>query len=123
VILLVNAPSWFSWIWGYIKGVADEHTSKTLRVVSAAKTYQALCEYVDPDQIPVEYGGSLQYAASEEQELEATGPLAGARRAQPHSVRWTSPFEREIRAHVERVLAGLKEGPGVQGEVVAVGAA
>lgn len=40
--------------------------------------------------------------------------MAAARRAQPHSVRWTSPFEVEIRAHVERVLAGLvKEGSGV----------
>ncbi len=102
----MNAPSWFSWIWGYIKGVADAHTSKTLRVVSASRTYAALCEYIESDQIPIEYGGTLQYpaaAAAAEEEEEEEGPLAAARRAQPHSVRWTSPFEREIRAHVDRV--------------------
>lgn len=110
------------------QGCADEHTSKTLRVVSAAKTFEALCEYIDPDQIPVEYGGKLRYDAAPDEDGAGTGaarsdPLAAARRAAPHSVRWTSPFERQIRAHVESVLSGLKQGPGAQVEVVTSAAA
>lgn len=134
MILLINAPSWFSWVWGYVKAVADEHTSKTLRVVPAARTHAALLEFIDADQIPVEYGGTLRYKGNDEEEEEenselgSSDPLAAAQRAKPHSVRWSSPFEIEIKAHVERVLAGLKDGPGVQWEergaaAAAVGAA
>lgn len=124
MLLLVNAPSWFSWIWGVIKGAADEYTSKSLRVVSAAHTYKALREFIDPDQIPLEYGGSLHYpastteAAASDSDTHSSSPLAAARRANPHSVRWTSPFEVQIREHVESVLAGLKEGGGAKVEVV-----
>ena len=121
VLLLVNAPSWFSWIWGVIKGAADEYTSKTLKVVSAAHTFKTLCEFIDPDQIPLEYGGSLQYPAGGDGDSSSQGsddPLAAARRAHPHSVRWTSPFEAQIRQHVESVLAGLKDQGGARVEVV-----
>lgn len=124
----MNAPSWFSWVWGYVKSVADEHTSKTLRVVPAARTHAALREYIEPDQIPLEYGGTLHYPEQEERVLESgcDDPLAAAKRQQPHSVRWTSPFEVAIRGHVEKVLGAGELKDEHQGEgaaAAAVGAA
>lgn len=130
VILLVNAPFFFSYIWGIVKGAADDYTSNTLKVFSTAQTFAALCEYIEPDQIPVEYGGTLKYAPVE-------GTEEGMRqRAMPHSVRWTSPLEREMEEHVHRVMKARRgstvekesgveeEGEGVSaGSAAVVGAA
>lgn len=122
VILLVNAPFFFSYIWKIVKGAADEYTSNTLKVFSTAQTFSALCEYIEPDQIPVEYGGNLRYAP-----LEGTQEWA-KHQEMPHSVRWTSPLEREMEEHVHRVIAARKGGAmgkenGAEEEEVSEGSA
>ena len=88
--------------------MADEYTSRTLRVVTAGDTFAVLSEYVESDQIPQEYGGTLAYAP-DDGDKDLQPPLPS------HSVRWTSPYEVEMRRHVKRVLGDLK---GRRGEVL-----
>eukprot|EP00952_Eustigmatos_sp_NYUAD-ZCMA_P006856 29308-Eustigmatos_ZCMA.PRE.1 len=64
----------------------DEALYRKLRVVREGDTHVVLREYIEVDQIPVEYGGTLKYGEDE------------------HSCRFTSPFEVALREHVESVL-------------------
>jgi hypothetical protein len=73
----------------------DESINRRMRVATGGNTCKILQEYVDIDQIPEEYGGYLRHGN------------------ESHSVRFTSPFEVELREHVDSVLADekLRSGP------------
>lgn len=87
VLLVINAPSWFSYIWNLVKHVFEDWATRRLRIVTEANSLAALRDYIDEDQIPVEYGGKLRFGNDKR-----------------HSVRFTSPFEVALRQHVEQVL-------------------
>jgi hypothetical protein len=86
VLLVINAPSWFSYIWNLVKHVFEEWATRRLRIVTEADSPAALRDYIDEDQIPEEYGGTLRFGNEK------------------HSVRFTSPFEVALRQHVEQVI-------------------
>jgi hypothetical protein len=60
----VQAPFWLGAAWGAIKGVMPASVSVDL--LSATKTMEGgLKEYIDEDQIPVEYGGKSRFKLGE----------------------------------------------------------
>ena len=57
-MLIVNAPTFFSATWRLIKGWLDARTAAKVEVISnRAKMEQRLLEFIDPDQLPTDYGG------------------------------------------------------------------
>lgn len=61
--IAVQAPRWLGAAWGAIKNVMP--ASVTVDLISAAKTMEGLKEYIDEDQIPVEYGGKSKFKLGE----------------------------------------------------------
>jgi hypothetical protein len=58
-MLIVNAPTFFSATWRVIKGWLDPRTASKIEVVSSRSTMEKrLKEYIDPEQIPSDYGGT-----------------------------------------------------------------
>lgn len=64
VILIVNAPGWFSFLWKVIKPMVNERTQKKIRIVGKSETFACISEFVDPKDIPKCYGGQLRCAYS-----------------------------------------------------------
>lgn len=61
VIMIVNAPSWFCFLWKIIRPMVNERTQKKIKIVKAGKeTLECIKEFVDPANIPVCYGGKLR---------------------------------------------------------------
>ena len=60
VIIIANCPSWFSLIWRIIKPLVNERTRRKVKIVSKSETLEAIKEFVDIENIPVEYGGKLR---------------------------------------------------------------
>lgn len=54
-ILILNLPSWMTSVWGVVAAVLP--ASMREKVIIASSTSEML-QYIDPDQIPREYGGS-----------------------------------------------------------------
>ncbi len=61
VILIVNAPYFFSFLWKVIKPLVHENTQKKVRILSSKEVLPGLMEYIDIDQIPEYYGGKLDF--------------------------------------------------------------
>jgi len=57
---LVNSPFWLAGAWSGIKGILPDSVQVDIR--SETNYYDSLCKYIDPDQIPPEYGGSSPYS-------------------------------------------------------------
>ena len=63
VIYIVNAPSYFTWIWALIRPFVHENTQKKVRILSKKHTFEGLKEHIDESQIPIYYGGKLDYGS------------------------------------------------------------
>lgn len=61
IIFVVNVPIWFSVVWRIVKPLIHENTQKKVRVLSRSQTLQGLQEHIDISQIPVYYGGQLDF--------------------------------------------------------------
>eukprot|EP00542_Grammatophora_oceanica_P019789 CAMPEP_0194048652 /NCGR_PEP_ID=MMETSP0009_2-20130614/28009_1 /TAXON_ID=210454 /ORGANISM="Grammatophora oceanica, Strain CCMP 410" /LENGTH=436 /DNA_ID=CAMNT_0038694581 /DNA_START=115 /DNA_END=1425 /DNA_ORIENTATION=+ len=58
-MVIVNAPRFFTATWGIIKGWLDARTASKIDVISSRKAWEAkLLEFVDKDQLPMDYGGT-----------------------------------------------------------------
>jgi len=58
--IVINAPPFFSTVWGWIKGWFDEGTRTKIHVFG--KNYSSqLAEIIDPSQLPKKYGGVLDW--------------------------------------------------------------
>jgi hypothetical protein len=58
-MIILNAPSYFSVLWGIIKSAIDPRTAKRIQVFSNKKNgYQRLRQMVEESEIPFDYGGS-----------------------------------------------------------------
>ena len=83
VIMIVNAPSWFSFLWKMIRPMVNERTQKKVKICKSGKeTTDAIAEFVDIEKVPKCYGGQLTYGDD------------------PDSCRWNSPEEKALREHV-----------------------
>jgi hypothetical protein len=61
VIFIVNAPSWFSWIWKLLKPFVHENTQKKVKILSKKEILPGLLEHVEMDEIPIYYGGKKDF--------------------------------------------------------------
>jgi len=58
-MFIVNSPRFFSASWSVIKGWLDARTANKVEVISSRKAWEkSLLEYIAPDQLPADYGGS-----------------------------------------------------------------
>jgi CRAL/TRIO domain len=58
-MMIVNGPRFFGATWSIIKGFLDPRTSSKIEVISSKKTWQKrLLEFIDAEQLPVDYGGT-----------------------------------------------------------------
>ena len=58
-MFIINAPKFFTATFNIIKGWLDPRTANKVHVISNRKTWEkALLEHIDPDQLPVDYGGT-----------------------------------------------------------------
>ncbi|OQS01387.1 hypothetical protein ACHHYP_01192 [Achlya hypogyna] len=85
-VFIVNPPSWFNMIWKAVSPLVNPKTREKINVVKGQKEIQkALLEYIDAENLPVEYGGSCECPG---------GCLTG------------SPDEVLLREYVERLNSG-----------------
>ncbi|KDO25828.1 hypothetical protein SPRG_08772 [Saprolegnia parasitica CBS 223.65] len=60
-VFIVNPPSWFNMIWKAVSPLVNPKTREKINVVKGQKEIQkALLEYIDPENLPVEYGGTCE---------------------------------------------------------------
>lgn len=57
VILVINSPGWFYLIWNIVKQFINERTLKKVRICSTSGTFKGLEEFIEPEEILIEYGG------------------------------------------------------------------
>ena len=59
VYFIINAPSWFGFIWKMVKPLVPKETREKIFIYSYAKEYKpALLKFVHPEVLPEEYGGA-----------------------------------------------------------------
>ena len=84
VIYIVNAPIYFSMGWRLVKPMVHENTQKKIRILSSRETLKGLQEHIDFDQIPVYYGGGMDFGG-------------------PDSCRFSCPETSQITDYVKRL--------------------
>ncbi|KAL7537694.1 hypothetical protein ACHAWF_005873 [Thalassiosira exigua] len=58
-LLIINAPSWFGFVWSVVKKLIDPRTASKIEVFTSSKTgSKRMIELIDNSQIPSCYGGS-----------------------------------------------------------------
>ncbi|KAK3389257.1 CRAL-TRIO domain-containing protein [Podospora didyma] len=60
-IFIIGAPYFFSTVWGWIKRWFDPVTVSKIFILSAAEVKPTLEEFIDPKNIPKQYGGELEF--------------------------------------------------------------
>jgi hypothetical protein len=57
-LVIINAPSFFNFVWNIIKRFLDANTTKRIEIYSSpAKGQQRLLELIDQSELPSDYGG------------------------------------------------------------------
>ncbi|GAB7357013.1 hypothetical protein MBLNU459_g7841t1 [Dothideomycetes sp. NU459] len=69
-IFIIGAPSFFPTVWGWIKRWFDPITVSKIFILSKADMKKTLEQYIDPDNIPKQYGGRLDYKFGELPNIE-----------------------------------------------------
>ncbi|KAF7966410.1 hypothetical protein HWV62_38454 [Athelia sp. TMB] len=69
-IAVVNSPSFFPTVWGWIKGWFDEGTRNKIHVLGKDPG-PTLRHLVDPQDLPKAYGGKLEWVYEDEPSLDA----------------------------------------------------
>ncbi|ETN19520.1 hypothetical protein PPTG_21471 [Phytophthora nicotianae INRA-310] len=57
-IFIVNVPSWFGMAWKGVKPLLNEATRAKTNILTESETAATLLEFIDADNLPVEYGGT-----------------------------------------------------------------
>jgi hypothetical protein len=65
VIYIINAPTWFSFLWKVIKPMIHPNTQKKVRILSKKETLSGLQEHIDISQIDSYYGGGLDFGGKD----------------------------------------------------------
>ncbi|KAJ7246367.1 CRAL/TRIO domain-containing protein [Mycena rebaudengoi] len=69
-IAIINAPSFFPTIWNWIKGWFDEGTRNKIHILGR-NPGETLTKLIDPEDLPRQYGGTLEWDFSCEPNLDA----------------------------------------------------
>ena len=62
VVQIIGAPAFFSTVWSWIKRWFDPITVSKILILSPHEVLPTLSKYVDPKNIPKQYGGELDFA-------------------------------------------------------------
>jgi CRAL/TRIO domain len=54
-LMIVNAPYWFSSVWGMVGSILPDSVKKKIKIIAGVK---GLDEVISPSQRPVQYGGT-----------------------------------------------------------------
>jgi hypothetical protein len=111
-VYVLDAPSYFSKIWGFLKGWVNPRTASKLVVVPKSKVLSTLTQSMDHSGIPVQFGGSLAFKHGELPRLDegVRGVWGGGEEEKevlpPGPMKWrTSPDGR-----IEAVALGTVKG-------------
>lgn len=59
---IIGAPAFFSTVWGWIKRWFDPVTVSKIFILSSAEVLPTLTAFIDPENIPMQYGGKLEFS-------------------------------------------------------------
>ncbi|KAL4095338.1 hypothetical protein PRIC1_008712 [Phytophthora ramorum] len=90
-IFIVNVPSWFGMAWKGVKPLLNETTRAKTNILTESETAAALLEFIDADNLPVEYGGTCACAGG----CETNSSYQRLQRALVESVLECKPFDSE----------------------------
>ncbi|KAF8208586.1 CRAL/TRIO domain-containing protein [Mycena galopus ATCC 62051] len=83
-IAIVNAPSFFPTIWGWIKGWFDPGTRNKIHILGKNPA-ETLLKHIDAENLPRQYGGTLEWEFFSEPNLDdATKEVIGEMPKGPH---------------------------------------
>jgi len=68
-VIIINLPWFFSTIWDWVKGWCDEHMRSKIHVFGH-EPGTVLCEFIDPKDLPKNYGGQLDWKFEDEPLLD-----------------------------------------------------
>lgn len=60
-IFIIGAPAFFPTVWGWIKKWFDPITTSKIFIISHADVKRTLESFIDPVNIPMKYGGELEF--------------------------------------------------------------
>ncbi|KAL8288110.1 hypothetical protein RB601_004491 [Gaeumannomyces tritici] len=60
-IFVIGAPFFFSTVWGWIKRWFDPNTVSKIFILTPAEVLPVLSSFIDPKDIPKQYGGELEF--------------------------------------------------------------
>ncbi|KAI5198495.1 hypothetical protein AUEXF2481DRAFT_8667 [Aureobasidium subglaciale EXF-2481] len=60
-IFIIGAPSFFPTVWSWVKKWFDPITVSKIFILSKQEMYPTLSKYIEPENIPEQYGGKLKY--------------------------------------------------------------
>lgn len=79
-LLIINAPSWFGFVWSVVKKLIDARTASKIEVFTSAKAgSKRMEELIDNKQIPSCYGGDGPSLAEAASGSSGAGSSSGAR--------------------------------------------
>ena len=110
---VVNSPFWLAGVWSKMKGILPE----SVQVEFVASDMTPLHEYIDPEQIPTEYGGTSPYRLGEHPyESELKTLVDEYINASPEEKGLVSPRRNEVRQIVslDRPVSPLPTSPVVR---------
>ena len=90
-IFIVNVPSWFGMAWKGVKPLLNEATRAKTNILTESETAAALLEFIDAENLPVEYGGTCSCSGG----CETHSSYQLLQRALVESVLECKPFESE----------------------------
>ncbi|KAL4151519.1 hypothetical protein PRNP1_008461 [Phytophthora ramorum] len=90
-IFIVNVPSWFGMAWKGVKPLLNETTRAKTNILTESETAAALLEFIDADNLPVEYGGTCACTGG----CETNSSYQRLQRALVESVLECKPFDSE----------------------------
>lgn len=95
VVFIVNAPWYFSVGWKMVKGLVHPNTQKKIKILNASETLAGLQEHIDISQIPVYYGGQLDYSKGSDKD----------------SCRFSDPANLALQEYVDKLNRGEVVAP------------
>ncbi|KUF83131.1 Phosphoinositol transporter [Phytophthora nicotianae] len=102
-IFIVNVPSWFGMAWKGVKPLLNEATRAKTNILTESETAATLLEFIDADNLPVEYGGTCACVGG----CENNSSYQLLQQALVKSVQECKPFESdELIQQIERERAG-----------------
>ncbi|GMF22156.1 unnamed protein product [Phytophthora lilii] len=90
-IFIVNVPSWFGMAWKGVKPLLIEATRAKTNILTESETPAALLEFIEADNLPVEYGGTCACPGG----CDTNSSYQRLQRALVKSVLECKPFESE----------------------------